>query len=86
MRVLTTEPFLQFYSGISLDGSNVGKSGVPYFKHAGLCLECHGYPNGPNCAAMGDIILQPGRLLRSTTAYVFGNAGIDKEAGGPGTK
>ena len=79
MRVLTTEPFLQFYSGVHLDGSVVGKSGVPYSQHAGLCLECHGYPNGPNCAELGDIILRPGRPLRSTIAFAFGSVGTDEE-------
>lgn len=79
MRVLTTESFLQFYSGSQLDGSLVGKSGVAYQKHAGLCLECHGYPNGPNCPGLEDISLRPGQLRRSTTAYVFGNAGTNEE-------
>lgn len=39
LKVLTTAPGLQFYSGNFLDGSIVGKGGVAYQRHAGLCLE-----------------------------------------------
>lgn len=74
LTVNTTEACLQFYSGAGLDGSLVGKSGVPYGPHAGLCLECEGYPDGPNSPALGDIILRPGAPLRHTTVYAFTTA------------
>lgn len=61
--VHTTEDCLQFYTGSGLDGSLVGKSGKPYQKHAGLCLECQGYP--------GASILRPGTQVRHTTLYQF---------------
>jgi aldose 1-epimerase len=71
MTVRTNEPCIQFYTGVSLDGSLVGKSGVPYGRHAGLCLECEGYPDGANTPALGDIILRPGMPLRRRTEYAF---------------
>jgi aldose 1-epimerase len=71
MDVLTTEDYLQFYSGVSLDGSLRGKSGVVYGKHHGFCLECEGYPDGVNVPALGDILVHPGKPRRGTTAYVF---------------
>jgi len=71
LNVSTTEAYLQLYTAVSLDGSLVGKSGVPYGRHAGVCLECHGYPDGPNVPALGDIILRPGHPQRHTTAYAF---------------
>jgi aldose 1-epimerase len=71
MDVLTTEPCLQFYTGVSLDGSLIGKSGVPYGPHAGLCLECQRYPDGVNHPERGDIILVPGNAYRQRTVYRF---------------
>jgi aldose 1-epimerase len=38
--VSITTTRLQVYMGAGLDGSLIGKSGVPYQKHAGICLEC----------------------------------------------
>jgi len=71
LEVSTTERYLQFYSGISLDGSQVGKSGQAYASHAGLCLECENYPDGANTPELGDIILRPGQPLRHVTLYSF---------------
>jgi aldose 1-epimerase len=71
LEVSTTAPYLQLYTGASLDGSLMGKSGVVYQRHAGVCLECEGYPDGVNTPALGDIILRPGQPRRETTAYAF---------------
>ena len=71
LTVSTTEDCLQFYTGVSLDGSLIGKSGRPYGRHAGLCLECEGYPDGANTPELGNIILRPGQLVRHTTIYAF---------------
>lgn len=71
LTVSTTEACIQLYTGSSLDGTLTGKSGVPYAPHAGLCLECEGYPDGANTPALGDIILRPGAPLRHTTVYAF---------------
>lgn len=71
LTVSTTEDCLQFYTGVSLDGSLIGKSGRAYGPHAGLCLECEGYPDGANTPALGNIILRPGQPLRHTTIYAF---------------
>ena len=75
LEVSTTETYLQLYTGAALDGSLIGKSGTPYARYAGVCLECHGYPDGANVASLGDIILRPGVLQRQTTAYAFSIAG-----------
>jgi aldose 1-epimerase len=71
MAVLTTEDCIQFYSGVSLDGTLRGKSGVVYGRHHGFCLECEGYPDGVNVPALGDILVHPGKPKRGVTAYVF---------------
>jgi aldose 1-epimerase len=71
MEVSTTEDYLQFYSGVSLDGTLRGKSGVAYGRHHGFCLECEGYPDGANVPELGDILVHPGKPKRGMTAYVF---------------
>jgi aldose 1-epimerase len=71
MTVRTNEACIQLYTGVSLDGSLMGKAGVAYGPHAGLCLECEGYPDGGNVPALGDIILRPQQPLRRQTVYAF---------------
>jgi aldose 1-epimerase len=67
----TTQPLLQLYTASHFDGSITGKSGRPYQKYAGVCLECEGYPNGVNRPDLGDILLRPGTPQRHTTVYAF---------------
>ena len=46
--VYTDQPGVQLYTGNFLDGSYVGKDGVPIEKHAGVCLETQAWPNAIN--------------------------------------
>jgi aldose 1-epimerase len=71
MDVSTTATYLQLYTGVGLDGSVKGKQGIRYERHAGLCLECEGYPNGASKPAMGDILLHPGQVQREITRFAF---------------
>ncbi len=69
LEVYTTEPGIQFYSGNFLDGSIVGKSGKPYVKRGGLCLEAQHYPDSPNRPEWPSVVLRPGQTYRHTTVY-----------------
>lgn len=71
MRVITTQPAVQFYSGNFLDGSLVGKRGQVYRKHDGFCLETQHYPDSPNQAHFPSTVLQAGQSYRHTTIYDF---------------
>jgi aldose 1-epimerase len=71
LTVGTTERFLQFYTGVSLDGAHAGKSGIPYGRHAGVCLECEGYPDALAHPSLGDILVRPGHPQRHRTVYAF---------------
>ncbi len=71
LRVSTNEACLQFYSGVALDGTQVGKSGAAYGPHAGLCLECEGYPHSGRTGAFGDILVRPSRPQRRLTIFAF---------------
>ena len=72
LRVLTTEPGLQFYSGNFLDGSVVGRGGQPLKRHAGFCFEAQHYPDSPNQGHFPSVVLEPGQRYTQTTVYAFG--------------
>lgn len=71
MEVWTTEPGVQFYTGNFLDGTLTGKSGKPYPKRSGFCLETQHYPDSPNKPAFPTTTLKAGKPYRSTTIYRF---------------
>jgi aldose 1-epimerase len=62
---------MQFYSGNFLDGTEQGKKGHRYQKHAGFCLETQHFPDSPNQPAFPSVILRPGETYRHTTVYTF---------------
>ena len=69
LEVLTTEPGIQFYSGNFLDGKVTGKSGKPYLKRGGFCLEAQHFPDSPNRPEWPSVVLRPGQTYRQTTVY-----------------
>lgn len=71
MKVYTTEPGLQFYSGNFLDGSLQGPDGTPFVKHAAMCLETQHFPNSPNEPDFPSTILRPGEEYHTVTVYEF---------------
>ena len=71
MEVRTSEPGIQFYSGNFMDGSDQGKGGAVYKKHAGFCLETQHYPDSVNQKDFPPIILKPGGTYKQTTIYMF---------------
>ena len=71
MKVLTTEPGMQFYSGTFLDGSIKGKSGQDYPRRSGFCLEAQHFPDSPNKPKFPSTVLRPGQIYSQTTVYAF---------------
>ena len=71
MKVLTTEPGLQFYTGNFLDGKLKGKGGVAYPKHGAFCLEAQHFPDSINHPDFPTTVLKPGDTYRQTTIYAF---------------
>ncbi|GAA4047105.1 aldose epimerase family protein [Nonomuraea soli] len=66
MRVRTTEPGVQFYTGHMLDGVV-----TPYQAFAGFCLETQHFPDSPNRPDFPSTVLRPGEVHRSETGYRF---------------
>jgi aldose 1-epimerase len=71
MRILTTEPGVQLYTGNFLDGSLKGKSGKAYEKNFGFCLETQHFPDSPNKPQFPSTVLKPGQVYRTTTVHAF---------------
>jgi aldose 1-epimerase len=74
LEMFTTEPGVQFYTGNFLDGKVVGKSGKPYLKRGGFCLEAQHFPDSPNQPGFPSVVLRPGQVYRQTTVYRLGVA------------
>jgi aldose 1-epimerase len=78
MQVWSTEPALQFYTGLvagePLQGC-AGKGGARYLQQQSLCLEPQGYPNAPNLmhryTAYASAVYQPGVSRSGRTVYRF---------------
>ncbi|MEM6378565.1 MAG: aldose epimerase family protein [Bacteroidota bacterium] len=72
LEILTTEPGIQFYGGNFLDGTNIGKGGIPYQYRTALCLETQHFPDAPNQDAFDSTVLVPGEVYQTKTIYRFG--------------
>ncbi|MDR5881240.1 aldose epimerase family protein [Caballeronia sp. LZ032] len=70
--VATDARGLQFYTGNHLEGE-AARGGARYRKHAGLCLEAGGFPDGINMdgPARSDAVLRPGESFRQRTRYTL---------------
>ncbi|CAH8370281.1 unnamed protein product [Eruca vesicaria subsp. sativa] len=55
----TDAPGVQFYTGNYVNGV-VGKGNVVYEKHAGVCLETHGFPNAVNQKSIPCVVVKAG--------------------------
>lgn len=71
LEVLTTEPGVQLYNGIGLDGKLIGTGGVSYVKYGGFCLETQHFPDSINRPNFPSVVLRPGDTFKSTTVFKF---------------
>lgn len=71
LKVLTTQPGVQFYSGNFLDGTVKGKEGKTYIHRGGLCLETQHFPDSPNHPKFPTAELKPGQKFTSVTVFSF---------------
>ncbi|MBL8819989.1 MAG: galactose mutarotase [Planctomyces sp.] len=70
MRVYTTEPGIQFYSGNFLKGQK-GKGGKVYAHRSAVCLETQHFPDSVNHENFPTTILKPGDVFESSTGIEF---------------
>lgn len=72
LEVFSNEPGIQVYTGNFLDGKVKGKKGIVYNQRAAVCLETQHYPDSPNKPQWPSVILEPGKVYKSTCIYKFG--------------
>lgn len=70
LKVFTTQPGAQFYTGNFLDGLG-GKLGSVYDKHYGFCLETQHFPDSPNHPEFPPVIFGPGRDYHEQSVFRF---------------
>jgi aldose 1-epimerase len=70
LKVYTTQPGLQLYTGNFIDGALKGNGGV-YRKHAGLCLETQHFPDSVNKPHFPSSVIRPGQTYRHVAVYAF---------------
>jgi aldose 1-epimerase len=70
MRVLTTQPGVQFYTGNFLDDVK-GKAGSVYGRHGGFCLETQHLPDSPNQPEFPSPFFGPRRDYHEKALFAF---------------
>jgi aldose 1-epimerase len=70
MKIFTTQPGVQFYTGNFLDGV-AGKLGSIYNKHDGFCLETQHFPDSPNHSEFPSAIFGPTRDYHEKAVFSF---------------
>jgi aldose 1-epimerase len=69
LKLLTTQPGLQFYSGNFLNGSLVGRGGSAYRQSDGFALEAQHYPGSPHWPGFPSTELLPGETFEETIVF-----------------
>lgn len=71
LRLFTTMPGVQFYSGNYLTSEYPGHEGKPYSKRQAFCLEPEYFPDSPNQSGFPDCMLKPGNVWEETMIFQF---------------
>ncbi|MBR1576582.1 MAG: galactose mutarotase [Bacteroidales bacterium] len=71
LTVFTDQPGVQVYSANNLNGSLIGKGGIPLEARTAICLETQHFPDSPNHPDFPSTVLRPGRPFASTTVFAF---------------
>jgi aldose 1-epimerase len=70
MRVSTTQPGCQLYTGNSINNVS-GKLGSIYNKYSGFCLETQHFPDSPNHSEFPSSVFGPERRYHEKTVFAF---------------
>lgn len=73
VKVSTTQPGIQIYTGNWLSGSPESKTeGYFYSDRDGVAMECQAFPDSPNRSDFPSVVLRPGEVYEQHIAYEFG--------------
>lgn len=71
VKIFTTQPGVQLYTGNWLTGSPLGKSGTEYHDYDAVAIECQGLPDAPNHPEFPSQFLSPGETYRHNITFRF---------------
>lgn len=71
LRIHSTEPGVQLYTGNFMDGQNRLKNGTRDYYRSAFCLEAQHFPDSPHQPAFPSVLLQPGQVFSSETVYEY---------------
>lgn len=71
MKIFTTQPAIQVYTGNFLAPCPVGKKGRIYHNNDGVALECQYYPDAPNHADYPSAVVKAGKSYKEAIIYQF---------------
>ena len=72
LKVFTTQPGIQVYTGNWLNGCPQGKRGRIYHDYDAVALECQHFPDSPNRPAYPSTVLKPGKTFHEAIIFAFG--------------
>ena len=72
LKIFTTQPGIQVYTGNWLGGCPEGKRGRIYHDYDGVAMECQHYPDSPNQPSYPSTVLKPGKLYHEAIIWAFG--------------
>ena len=72
LKVFTTQPGIQVYTGNWLEGCPVGKRGRIYHDYCAVALECQHFPDSPNKPEYPSVVLKRGKTFHEAIIFAFG--------------
>lgn len=72
LKVSTTQPGIQVYTGNWLEGCPEGKRGRIYHDYDGVALECQHFPDSPNRPEFPSTVLKKGKTFHEAIIFAFG--------------
>ena len=76
LKVYTTQPGVQVYTGNWLKGCPEGKGGAVYDDYCAVALECQHFPDSPNNPDYPSTLLRPGETFEEAIIFAFGCSNI----------
>lgn len=71
LKITTTQPGIQVYTGNWLEGCPAGKRGRIYHDYDAVALECQHFPDSPNEPDYPCTVLKPGKLFKEAIIFAF---------------
>lgn len=71
LKVFTTQPGIQVYTGNWLEGCPEGKRGRIYHDYSAVALECQHFPDSPNQPLFPSTVLKPGKVFKEAIIFAF---------------